>query len=575
MFQDKNRRALRVLLAVSLLVCAFGPSAQAITFWGADYGITDIVAEPNNTMTWDQATITFKMDTAFMAVWSDPIHHAFVRDTFSQWGTAATRDYGTVNSHYALMPSALWDLGSIALHELGHGLGIHHPFDGADVNRNYHFADWEVPTPYDGTQTWVPEDDTLGEVMGYGLLGGAGMLPGTVNRTLSWDELNGARYLYGGYGPRINPGLNFVEVGPTEVADIVVTAADLPAGVLAWAGPTALTYPTGDPVDGGITGGAQITFNTDFAADIGYVPSVWAAGWDLRLPGWSGLYPYGIQMWVDKPGGVNLVGQDSGTMGDHYLQSFAADETGSPAVYTWTRPSNLHPLVGPTIVNLEFDAPATPIIAFTTDAEGNILLPLPATSAVEFRHTGLEDDDIGPWLRSGGSYAVVPEVLEEGIVLRGSENAPSEVTRIGLLNVSGMGLCRGDLNDDLLEWEGIDYLCLPCMGDDILLGADGVEHVLLFTDGTNITPEMIADPGFEFYHVPDGEDYVAEDFLAYDEMVVILESEALFDGYLLTHRSYSLLGRTVTGIIPEPASLALLLAAGAGLVALRNRRSGS
>ena len=559
-FQNRKRRTLTTLLVASFLICALGLSAQAVTFFRSTVDVAttfdelfaDVVAEPNSAMWWDQATITFKIDPTFTAVWTDPLHQALIRSAFNQWGQAAARDYGTVNSHYVGAVSPLYDLGTIALHELGHGVGFGHPFQGEEIlgtpiNRNYHFDGWDAGMPYDGTQTWLPEADTLGEVMGYGPLGALGMLPGTVNRTLSWDELNGTRYLYGGFGPMSNSGLNFLEVDPALPADIVVRAADLTGtpydGALAYMPAVSNMVTPGDPTAGAVIQSSEMIFNSAYAADIGHVPGLFTSAWNLRLPSIPFLYPYGIQMWVNR-GGATLLSQTSGTTGNHHLEDFSADDAVDPAIYTWLNPSNNHPLVGPTIIGMEFDLPVTPLIAFTTDEQGNILDVLPATLAEPFKHTGLPEDDGGPWANPLGMYAVETTVLEEGIKLKGSEEAPSLLTRIRLANAGGMNLQLGDLNDDLLELldDGLDDLCVSCLGD-VILGGAGPEHILLFSDGTNLTSEMLTDPSYA-YHILD-----MPEVLLYDELLVVMDSEMeMLDGSILEHRSFSLLGRTVTGV---------------------------
>ena len=557
MFQDRKRQTLTALLAVGLLLCAAGPSAQAVTWFRSTVDIpvtfddffADVVAEPSSMMWWDQPTITYKIDAAFRATWPSPLHEALIRSAFNQWGGAATRNYGTINSHYRGAASPLYDLGTIALHELGHGVGLGHPFQGEEllgipIDRNYHFAGWDLGMPYDGTQTWVPEPDTLGEVMGYGPLGALGMLPGTVNRTLSWDELNGARYLYGGFGPMSNPGLNFVEVDPTLPADITVTARDLGAGgTLAMMPPVSSMVTPGDPTAGAVIHSSEMIFNSAYATDIGHVPGLFTSQWLLPLPWISFLQPYGIQMWVDRAG-ANLLSHTSEiALGAHHLEEFYVDDAIDPAIYTWLHPSNNHPVVGPTIVGLEFDVPVTPLIAFTADDEGNILLVLPAVSVVEFQHTGLPGDEVVPALGPLGIHPLVPTVLEEGIALNGSEAAPSLLTGVRLAGVSGQNLQLADLNDDLLDLLGdnLDPLCVSCLGD-IVLGAPGPQHVLLFSDGTS-DPEMFTDPDFA-YHILD-----MPEVLLYDELLVVLDSEMeMDDGTMLEHRSFSLLGRMIAGV---------------------------
>ena len=150
MFYNKKPSTLTLLLAMILLASAAGPSAQAVTYFegtAGGYAFADVATHPNSPIYWNQPTITYKLDDTFKSFWPDPLHQSLVKQAFTLWGQGATRDYGTVNSHLASYPrwgeDSVYDIATLALHELGHGVGLGHPFQGAAASPqlNFHFDD--------------------------------------------------------------------------------------------------------------------------------------------------------------------------------------------------------------------------------------------------------------------------------------------------------------------------------------------------------------------------------------------------------------------------------------------------
>ncbi|MBI5395976.1 MAG: matrixin family metalloprotease [Verrucomicrobia bacterium] len=233
-------RLANLLTTASLAVLLLGgaTTARAVTFipgnWAAGYGNT------NNFARWEQATITYSYDPSFVQIYGLGGEVA-VDAAFSTWNTAVGIGLNPGTDLSAPMvfgdptiigPSLNYDLESVALHEIGHALGLEHP----------NLANGITSTNYN--------------ISGGGFVAGA--LPGGSHpvmwstiasdlrrRDLTDDDLYGTQYMYDATNP-VGPGNagiggpvfgdGAVEFTFSEVAsggNIVIKAGSLPPGTLA------------------------------------------------------------------------------------------------------------------------------------------------------------------------------------------------------------------------------------------------------------------------------------------------------------------------------------------------------
>jgi len=164
---------------------------------------------------WSISTITFSIDDSFSTEFGDSGITA-ITNAFNTWDTAfGTPSTSAPSSTEVFIESTLFDLESIALHEIGHALGLTHP-DKAG-NKNYNSS---------GASITAAGSEVMNSTIGAGELA----------RELTSDELAGMNYLYdpGNVNLLDGPGvgdLEFVEVaatvaleGPDQGANIDVFA---------------------------------------------------------------------------------------------------------------------------------------------------------------------------------------------------------------------------------------------------------------------------------------------------------------------------------------------------------------
>jgi len=258
-----------ILTAAMFLTCWM--NARAVTFipgnWAAGYGST------NNFARWEQATITYSFDISFVTIYGIGAEAA-VNAAFSTWNGAVgiTSNPGTDISSPMLLgdfeiigPSQAYDLESVALHEIGHALGLEHP----------NLANGITSTNYNVNGG--------GAFVAGALPGGSHpvmwstIAPNLRRRVLTDDDLYGAQYMYdptdlagpgmGGIGgPTFDDGsISFTFSQVPSGGDIIIKAGGLPPGTLASTIGTAAYKPASTY---GVTTAAQIIFLPEPSTDL-------------------------------------------------------------------------------------------------------------------------------------------------------------------------------------------------------------------------------------------------------------------------------------------------------------------
>jgi hypothetical protein len=251
-------------------------------------------------------TIVYAYDPSFDQLFAglDPSIEANVKlqiqQAMNQWTTAYYGSQGyyglydsyarssglTVLQNQSLQNTtpAFMDVRSAVVHELGHVLGFAHCDQGVTVGRNYAYFDgsnlrgsggqniqlysgdfdpmanfYNAQTGFNNNGNPLSVGYSGQEVMSeYSSSGnGLGRSAGEINHTLSWDELDGYRFIYGA------APLVFTNIGsPT----LIIKAAPLSDPRIVCEGvPSGLPNSPNTPFQGVTIEGATITFNTAFA----------------------------------------------------------------------------------------------------------------------------------------------------------------------------------------------------------------------------------------------------------------------------------------------------------------------
>jgi hypothetical protein len=190
---------------------------------------------------WDIDTVTFSFDDSFSGAFGAAGVTA-VQNAFTTWDNAFNLS-SAPDSTQILTGSNTFDLETVALHELGHAMGLHHPDVAATFGRNYDASG--IPKAASGTEV-MDSDIERGEI----------------SRGLTADDVQGFQYLYDPNNRNLVGGYLLAGVGDIDFVEEEGIAAQ---GLNVGANIDIFAVPGTDPIFDGIDELAAIQIAWAFA----------------------------------------------------------------------------------------------------------------------------------------------------------------------------------------------------------------------------------------------------------------------------------------------------------------------
>ena len=456
----KHRTIVVGLVALHAICCfqinaAYGFSAFTGDTAVNPSGFSNLIADPDDYFSWDLTNITYQFDSSFTS--NNRIRDQ-IRLAFNQWDTANGTANGSTYSYFrdvSIQPFG--DIRSIAVHEIGHVLGFHHPNQADGFNRNYGLA---------VAGGLVEQADQNNELMR------SYINPGDYNHTLTHDELDGFDYFYG-------HDLNFTEVA--SGGDIVIQAASLGSGST-WAqgGPGGF-YRTGNHLEGVRSTSGTVTFNTTSSTSLGF--KTLGINWDFQNTSGANTSSFEIvTRGTNNPTPIFHYDGFPANKFNSYSTSAVSANAKEDLKHVWSNPTGgpfpgiVHvgleqdvwdwTVVSAQVVNADSTKTNAPLLSFHDWGETVTAVAATATAASDANGIIMDEDSI---------------IIGRGIRIVNSLNTPSEIVELALANVKGMNLQLDELNQEtmqqLAEEQRLEFFDLGSLMMD-----DG-EQLLLLMDG--------------------------------------------------------------------------------------------
>jgi len=529
------------VIVLALVLLAHSRPATAISTFATDTalepsGFSNLIAHPNDVFTWDLTNITWKFDPSFLTAFPNAAVRNQVRLAFQQWDTAfATPNGSTYSYSRAGGFQPFGDIRSIAVHELGHVLGLTHPDQGDAAGRNYALA---------GGGGVMLQADQNNEVMR------SWINPGDYNHVLSHDELDGFDLLYG-------HDLNFTEVfGATPANIIIQTYVNVPNN---WAqGGSSGVYRNGaDHYQGAMSTSGGVSFNTSSGNPLGLMTL--GQNWDFQNN--SGLPVSSFEVRTRGTNNMTPLFRFDGFVANkfnNYGSAIFSNNFKDDVLHTWSNPTG-GPIPATTVVHvgLEQDVWDWMVVSAQTVSPGNVRVNAPIIGSHSWTNTIVEGTPaIVGGVDDGITTAGKITVKAWGIRLANSE-LTAQLSSIGLADVEGMNLTLDQLNRSTLEDLVRAQKVMFPLGESTRSLAPLDDFFLILQGSIDDLPsEMRQKQNFILLNRPD---------LVGKELFVFSQGRAGD----FTVGNYALIGRDP--IVPEPPSVILLLSAGGALILMWSR----